>query len=140
MAALIDLCSNHCKSGFTPEELQKMATPGARADGLSRPARYQAHELSKRLGPDVVRDLVTRAKAGESARALARDMQVAPSAMTRLLREQGVTVSKRKVTNKEAAEMKREYEAGVTMAQLEAKYSLSHGAVYRALHRARNTG
>jgi Mor family transcriptional regulator len=56
--------------------------------------------------------------------------------MTRLLREQGVTVSRRTVTNEEAAEMKREYAAGATMAQLEAKYRLSHGAVYRPLHQA----
>ena len=52
-----------------------------------------------------------------------------------MLRERGVEISKRKVTDDEAAAMAREYEAGSTMAELEKKYELSHGAVLRALHR-----
>ena len=53
-----------------------------------------------------------------------------------MLREEGAPISKRKVSEDEAAAMKREYEAGATMAELEQNHGLSHGAVSRALHRA----
>ncbi len=52
-----------------------------------------------------------------------------------MLREEGVAISKRKVSNDEAAAMAGEYEAGATMAGLEKKYGQSHGAILRALHR-----
>ena len=53
-----------------------------------------------------------------------------------MLREQGVEISKRKVGDDEAASMAQEYEAGATMAELERRYGLSHGAVLRSLHRS----
>lgn len=53
-----------------------------------------------------------------------------------MLREQGVEISRRKVSDDEAAAMAHEYEAGSTMAELEKKYRLSHGAVLRSLHRS----
>jgi transposase-like protein len=96
---------------------------------------YRRHELSKRLGRVKVEELVHRARAGESVRSLARELDVASSALTRVLREEGVVISKRKVSDDETAAMAREYEAGATMAELEEKYGLSHGAVLRALHR-----
>lgn len=96
---------------------------------------YRDHELSKRLGGAKVDELVRRARAGESVRSLARELDVANSALTRMLRAQGVEISKRKVSEEEAAAMAREYEAGATMAELEKKYGLSHGAVLRAVHR-----
>jgi hypothetical protein len=53
-----------------------------------------------------------------------------------MFRDQGVEVSRRKVTADEAEAMAREYEAGATMAELEKKCQLSHGAVLRSLHRS----
>lgn len=77
-----------------------------------------------------------RAQAGESARSLAAKFGVAPSALIRLLREQGVSVQKQTVSEELVAELAREYEAGATMAELEAFHGLSHSPVYRALHQA----
>ncbi|WP_298868438.1 helix-turn-helix domain-containing protein [uncultured Microbacterium sp.] len=54
--------------------------------------------------------------------------------MTRMLKAQGVEISKRKVSTEEAADLAKEYEAGATMRELEAKHELSHGAVLRSLH------
>lgn len=76
-----------------------------------------------------------RYEAGESARSLAAEHSVAASALIRLLRENNVVVRRRKVTDDAAHAMARDYEAGATMTDLEDKYRLSHGAVYRALHR-----
>ncbi|MFK4728279.1 hypothetical protein ROT00_01190 [Agromyces mediolanus] len=121
---------------FTPVELRDLAVPGDRNDGLSAPNVYRSHELSKRLGSIKVAELVRRARAGESIRSLARELDVANSALTRMLREEGVVISKRKVSDDDAAAMAREYEAGATMAELEKRYELSHGAVLRALHRS----
>lgn len=44
-------------------------------------------------------------------------------------------MKKRRVDEAEAHKMAKEYEAGATMRELQAKYDLSHGAVMRALHR-----
>lgn len=76
-----------------------------------------------------------RYEAGESARSIAEKYGVAASALIRLLRENNVVVRRRRITDNEARAMARDYEAGTTMADLEDKYRLSHGTVYRALHR-----
>ncbi len=103
---------------------------------MSTPNLYRSHELSKRLGSVKVEELTHRAREGESVRSLARELNVANSALTRMLREQGVAISRRKVSDNEAATMAIEYEAGATMAELEKKFGLSHGAVLRSLHRS----
>lgn len=83
------------------------------------------------------RKLVHRARAGDSVRSLARELGVANSPrLTRMLREQGLKISKRKVSDEEAAAMACDYEAGRTMSELEKKYGLSHGAVLQSLHRS----
>ena len=69
-------------------------------------------------------------------RSLARELDVANSALARMLRAEGVTIQKRKVSDEEAAVMAKEYEAGATMREIEAKHALSHGAVLRSLHRS----
>ncbi len=56
--------------------------------------------------------------------------------MSKLLRDYGVPTTKRIVTDDETAALTRGYEAGATMRELEAKHGLSHGAVFRALHRS----
>jgi hypothetical protein len=109
---------------------------GDRGEGSSKLTAYQPHELSRRLGATKVDELYRRAQAGESIRSLARELGVANSALTRMLREQGVAVSKRKVSDDEAAAMAGEYGDGATIAGLEKKYGLSHGAVLRSLHRS----
>ena len=136
LADVADLYSNPLELPFTPDELRKLAVPGDRSEGLSGPASYQPHELSRRLGSIKVEELVQRAQTGESVRSLARELDVANSALTRMLREEGVVISKRKVSDDETATMATEYEAGATMAELEKKFGLSHGAVLRSLHRS----
>ncbi|ODT11075.1 MAG: hypothetical protein ABS61_05695 [Microbacterium sp. SCN 70-18] len=83
-----------------------------------------------------VNEVVSRAKAGESARSLAEELDVAASALVRMLREQGVPMQRRKVSEEEEHALARAYEAGSTIAELEKQFKLSHGAVLRALHRA----
>jgi len=61
---------------------------------------------------------------------------VANSALTRMLKAEGVALIKRKVSDAEAASLAKEHKAGATIRELEARHGLSHGAVLRALHRA----
>ena len=81
-------------------------------------------------------EVVRRANTGESARSLALELGVANSALTRMLREEGVTIRKSRVSAEDEQVLARAYEAGNTIAELEKQFKLSHGAVIRALHRA----
>ncbi|GEK80149.1 hypothetical protein ABA31_15000 [Agrococcus baldri] len=135
-AGLLDVCSNHCIAGFSPNQLRKLAFVGDREDGSSKAPTYRAQALAKRLEPGAIAEIVRRARAGESARSLAIEYVVAPSSMAKLLRENGVTVSRRTVTKTKTRILAREYEDGATMRELETKHGLSHGAVLRALHRS----
>lgn len=76
-----------------------------------------------------------RYEAGKSARSIAAGSGVSPSAVLRLLRAQRVVVKTTKITDTKARKIAKEYEAGSTMAELEKRHSISHGAVHRALHR-----
>lgn len=103
---------------------------------MNKPVSYRPQELSKRLGAEKVKELVRRVNSGESVRSLAQELGVANSALTRMLRAQGASVAKRKVSDAAARQMAKEYEAGATMREIEAKHGLSHGAVLRSLHRS----
>lgn len=136
LAGTLDLCSNLSQSNLTPDFLRKLAALRQRPDGLNKPVSYRPQELSKRLGEKKVAELVRRVKAGESVRSLARELEVSNSALTRMLRAEDAVIAKRTVSDEEAASMAKEYEAGATIRELEAKHGLSHGAVLRSLHRS----
>ncbi|TQO21454.1 hypothetical protein FB385_0256 [Paramicrobacterium agarici] len=115
--------------------MRKLAVVRSRPDGVNKQVSYRPQELSKRLGAEKVAELVHRVETGESVRSLAEELGVASSALTRILRTQGASIAKRKVSDATARQMAKEYEAGATMREIEAKFGLSHGVVYRALHR-----
>ncbi len=81
---------------------------------------------------------MARYSSGESATALAKEYSVAPSALLRLMRERSVVVRTNRVSPELVATLVAEHQAGTSMAKLEAKFRLSHGAVFRALHRHRD--
>jgi lambda repressor-like predicted transcriptional regulator len=135
LAGIIDLLSNNSDVAFTPDGLRKLAEPRESREAPSKPTEFQIHRLSARLGAEQIDDVVRRYRAGESARSLATESGVAPSALLRLLRERNVVVRQQVVTSEQDQTMARDYGAGMTMAELEEKHGLSHGAVLRALHR-----
>ncbi|WP_420898072.1 helix-turn-helix domain-containing protein [Cryobacterium lyxosi] len=134
-AGIIDLLSNNSDLALTPDGLRKLAIPQGLRDTPCEPAEFQLHRLSSRLSAQQIKDIVRRYEAGESARTLASEFGVAPSALLRLLRERNVVVRQQVVTPEQDETMARDYEAGMTMAELEEKHGLSHGAMLRALHR-----
>ena len=136
LAGIIDLLSNNSDSVFTPEALRKLAKLQGPREAISEPTEFQVHRLSARLSPETIDNIVRRYEAGNSARSLAAEFEIAPSALLRLLRERNVVVRQQVVTHELEAAMARGYEAGITTAELEEKYGLSHGAVLRALHRS----
>lgn len=88
------------------------------------------------MGEVKVAELVRRAEAGESALSLTLELGVANSAPTRMLRTQGVTIRKQQVRDASARRLAKEYEAGATMCELEAKHGLSHCAILRSLQKS----
>ncbi|WP_343924142.1 hypothetical protein [Rhodoglobus aureus] len=128
--------SNNSEVGLTPEKLRGLAQQQGLRETTSEPPVYQVHRLSAQLGADQIDDIVRRHEAGESARSLANECSVAPSALIRLLRERNVVVRQHVVTSDQEEMMVRDYEAGMTTAELEQKHQLSHSTVLRALHRA----
>jgi Mor family transcriptional regulator len=135
LAGIIDLLSNNSEVTLTPDGIRKLAeTTGAReADPV--PPAHQVHRLSGRLEQNQIEEIVRRYEAGESARSLASEFEIAPSALLRLLRERNVVVRRQVVTSDQEQLMARDYEAGMTVVELKEKHGLSHGAVLRALHR-----
>lgn len=136
MADVIDLLSNQVGVALTPEGIRELAAIEGNPEPPSEPSVFKHHRLEARLGLDGVAAVVSRYEAGESANTIAKDLDVAPSALVRLLRNQNVVVRKQVVTSDQSQQLAREYEAGATMAELEQKHQLSHGAVFRALRRA----
>ena len=109
--------------------------PGNREAGLSKTSPRNSTPLVKRLDAEQIADLAARASAGASANSLAGELGVSTSALVRLLRAQGVELKISRVTDLQRRQLVLEYEAGATMVELEAKHSLSHNTVLRALHR-----
>jgi hypothetical protein len=127
--------SNNSDFTLTPDGLRKLAIPEDPRDATSEPAEFQIHRLSARLSAEQIEDVVRRYEARESARTLAAEFGVAPSALLRLLRERNIVVRRQVITQDQEELMARDYEAGMTVAELKEKHRISHGAVLRALHR-----
>ena len=136
LAGMIDVFSNNSESIFTPVKLRELAQSSATREPEEPAAEFQVHRLSSRFSAEQIGEIVQRYEAGASARSLASDYDVAPSALIRLLREQKVVMRRRFVTSELEQELARSYAAGATVAELEAQHELSHNAVLRALHRA----
>lgn len=64
LAGIADLCSNHWELPFTPDELRNFAALGDRGGDEEVVTKYQAHELSRRLGAAKVEELSRRVAAG----------------------------------------------------------------------------
>lgn len=120
---------------MTPDNLRELAEPQGRRKPIVEPTKFQVHRLSARLNPDLIQGVVERYEAGESARSLAVEIGIATSALLRLFRERKVVVRPRFVTPEQDKQLARDYTAGMTLVELEAKHGLSHNAVLRALRR-----
>lgn len=136
MAGIIDLLSNNSDFPFTPENLRKLAEVQGSREHSSEPSEFHIHRLSARLSSETIDEVVHRYEAGQSARSLAQEFEIAPSALLRLLREQNIVVRQQVVSPELEQLMAQDYEAGLTVAELKDKYGISHGTVLRAMHRA----
>jgi hypothetical protein len=112
-AGIIYLLSNNSDLAFTPGGLRELAIPQKLREASSEPSEFQVHRLSARLGAEWIEEIVRRYEAGESARTLAIESGVAPSALLRLLRERNVVVRKQVDTPDQEQLMAQGYEAGM---------------------------
>ena len=137
MAGIIDVLSNNSDLALTPDGLRKLAIPQGVREAPSAPVEFQIHRLSARLSAEQIDGVIQRYESGESARGLAAEFGIAPSALLRFLRERKVIIRQQVVTPDQEQQMAQEYESGMTMAEIEAEHGLSHGAVLRSLHRSK---
>ena len=133
---MIDVFSNNSESIFTPVKLRELARELGGTEASPAPVGYRAHQLSSRLSAEQIAEIVRRYEAGDSARTLAAEFDVASSALLRLLREKNVVIRRQVITPEQEGLMARDYEDGMTVAELREKHGVSHGAVLRALHHA----
>lgn len=136
MAGITIALSKSENGGFTPVSLRLLVQGHPSREANARTKGFRVHNIAERLGQEVVNEILRRYGAGESATALAKDHDVAPSALLRLLRENNVVVRRKTISSDIKRLLSTEYEAGATIAELEAKHALSHGSVLRALHSA----
>lgn len=135
MADLVELYSNNSTIPWTPEGLEQLAKLGTERRPELAPVPRGARNLLERIDPDQRAEIIRRYREGASASSLARELRVAPSALLKLLRADGVPVRTKSISNEQAERMKEEYETGATVQALMDRHGLSHGAVVRALHR-----
>lgn len=136
LADVIALLSNQSDVALTPDGIRKLAAEEGGLVPTEEPAAFKIHGLEARLGPEAVAKVVSQYESGESATSIAKNLGVAPSALLRLLVRKRVVVRKHGLTPEKDTILGDEYAAGATMAELEKKHQLSHGAVIRALRRA----
>lgn len=112
---MVDVCSNLSNGDLTPEGLRALAAPRPHGYAPSTRNTYQAHQLTQRLGSQAVGQVIQRNQQGESATRIAADIGVSPSALLRLIREQGAAVRRRGLSSDQVALLASEYEGGATM-------------------------
>lgn len=97
----------------------------------------QVRQLSERLGSEEVTELVARYLDGASTRRLAEELDVSRSALTRLLRAEGVQVRSRRnlLTETNIDEAARLYTEGLLLRQVAARFEVSTETVRLALVR-----
>lgn len=159
MAGLLDFFSNNPHVVPPPDQLQALVA-AARAEpaetsktlpekqprdcGGSHPASSPApvpspqwpHRLVDRLEPQQIQALIRQYRSGQSASAVARQAGVSTSALLTLLRKHGVAVRRPGISDTLARALAQAHQAGATLRQLEQQYGLSHGVVWRAVHRS----
>ena len=86
---MVSVCSNLSVGGLTPEGLRRLGQTKSEKQASTLPETFRIHPLAQRLGSEVVTRVVDRYRAGESATALAKEPEVAVSALLRLLRRAG---------------------------------------------------
>lgn len=133
---MVSVCSNLSHGGLTPEGLRRLGQTKSEKQASTQPETFRIHPLAQRLGSEMVTRVVDRYRAGESATALAKEHEVAVSALLRLLRENDVVIRERGRSVEQDALLGQDYIAGATVAELEMKHGISHASVVRALKRA----
>lgn len=77
----------------------------------TRASSHKPHAVSRRLGADVSREIISHYGAGETAQALAEEFGIARNSVLNLLRENNVVVRRQPPSPEQQATLARDYEA-----------------------------
>ena len=106
------------------------------SESPQRPPSSGTPPRSKRfLVPTDIDDIVHRYDAGETTEQIGANYGMSKTRVTRVLREQGVTIRRQGLTEGRLTEAADLYAAGRSLAWLGARYGISHTTVAAALRR-----
>jgi hypothetical protein len=86
--------------------------------GLPDPLPRPPQRISRRLGPDVIEQILADYQAGIACTALGRQYGIGKTTVVRLLRRHGVVVRRQAMTSAEQAEAIRLYQLGWPLAKI----------------------
>lgn len=136
MAELIGRYSNNYAHLLPVTKLVRLLTVEKRPTDRDRSPVVPVHKLTQRLTADEHDELVTAYEAGATPAELARRYEISHAAVPRLLKQLGVTMRKRGLSDDELAEAIRLYESGLSLARIGAKLAKDPTTVRNYLIRA----
>lgn len=89
--------------------------------------------MKRRLSTSAVDEMVRRYEAGEGSLAIAKDHNVSPSALIRVLRSRGVAIREQALSEKVVSEGAALYESGLTLRAVADRLHVSKTTLQRAL-------
>lgn len=138
MVHRVDATSRYSLLPPTLKELVRLAKKARATKPESTPAakeEYVARNLRRRLGPDVIRELVFRYEAGEDTPTLAREYGISTTGLRELLLEEGVMLRRQAITPVDSDRAEELYVSGLTIREVVTTIGYSLGTIRRELHR-----
>jgi hypothetical protein len=110
-----------------------LAVPGPRRRGSSLVVARRIHAARKRLGPDVIQQLVTDYEAGHSTTALMQTYGLGKGTVLGILEERGVKMRGQGIPDDRLGEVIGLYRGGLTLMQISKRFHCSGETVRQAL-------
>lgn len=133
----VDITSNkYCLLPPTASELAALAKQSRemREDFTAPETRpFFTRNLSRRLLPETIAELVARYRGGESMAKLSEEVGISKAGLRKLLLAEGVTLRKQPLTPEGCEQAVRLYHEGMSIMEVVDQLESSYGAVRRAL-------
>jgi hypothetical protein len=113
---------------LTPDGLVRVAS-SPRAEACPP----EPFKLAQRLNQSTINEIITEYKNGKSSLVLASDFRISKGSVIRTLRDAGVSIRNRGLSNQRIIEAAQLYESGLSLAKIGAQLGIDHGTVRRHL-------
>ena len=117
-------------------ELRKLATATRSTDYLHDEHEHSTRRVRRRLQPGIIQEIVRKYEAGAMTPALCAEFGLSKTSVLRLLREQGVDLRRRPLTDEQVAVAAEMYASGLPIATIAAHFDTSYNNVRQRLIKA----